>query len=456
MTSPGVGRDDLCMSIAQAISIPFTGGLPVIGQTLDYQRDVFRFYWNIYERHGEVSRSNLLFQNVYNLLGPDANERVLLNQGGIFVSKPAWEAVLEALFPGGLMLRDGGDHRMHRRLMNGAFSHEALQSYHHAMDAAIDRALSQWPSDRPVPIYALVKDLTLDIAVQVFMGETAGTVADDLKEDFVELVSASIAIVRLKLPYTLYGRGLAARKRLVRYFADRLQAKRASQDGDLFARLAQATDESGQHFSDEDVVNHMVFLMMAAHDTTTSTLASVARVLAENPTWQDRLREELQALPAPLRFADLAHMPLADQVMKEALRMYAPLASIPRFATEAFEFKGHEIPAQSLVALSPLISHYQSDIWRNPFQFDPERFAPHRAEDRAHRFAWIPFGGGVHKCIGMHFAENQIKLILHHLLRSFSWRLSPDAGKQVKWIPICHPGDGLPVQLTPVRACTAE
>ena len=99
------------------------------------------------------------------------------------------------------------------------------------------------------------------------------------------------------------------------------------------------------------------------------------------------------------------------------------------------------------MAISPLVSHYQRDIWSDPFTFDPERFAPHRAEDRRHRFAWIPFGGGVHKCIGMHFAENQVKLLMHHLLRRFEWQLATPAAADVNWIPICHPKDGLPVIL---------
>ncbi|HET8869081.1 MAG TPA: cytochrome P450 [Aquabacterium sp.] len=435
------------MAIAHTPPIPFTGGLPLIGQTFEYQRSAFDFYWRIYRRHGEVSRSTLLFRPVYNLLGPDANEKVLLNQAGIFSSKVAWEELLHALFPGGLMLRDGADHRMHRRLMQGAFSHESLQSYHVSMDAAIDRTLDHWPVGQPVLFLDLVKALTLDIATQVFMGEAPGAVANDLKQDFVDMVQASVAIVRLNWPFLSYGKGIAGRQRLIRYFADRVPNKRASQDSDLFARLAQAKDETGQHFSDEDVVNHMIFMMMAAHDTTTSTLSSVARVLAEHPEWQSRLREEMRALPGPLSFADLARMPLADQVMREALRMYSPVPTLPRFATESFEFKGQVIPARSLVALSPLVSHYLPDIWTDPMRFDPERFAPHRAEDRRHRFAWIPFGGGVHKCIGMHFAENQVKLILHHLLRRFEWRLAKNAPGEVKWIPICHPGDALPVVL---------
>lgn len=437
----------VAMAIATPLITPFTGGWPLVGQTFEYRRDAFRFYWQVYRQHGEVSRSSLLFRRVYNLLGPDANEYVLLNQGGNFKSQPAWEELLQALFPGGLMLRDGAEHKMHRRLMQGAFSHESLRTYHTMMDARMVATLDQWPTDRPVPFLELIKQLTLDVATQVFMGEQSGLVAADLQEDFVRMVDASVAILRVNAPGVKYGRGLAARQRMVRYFQDRVSAKRQSGQTDLFARLAQATDEAGQHFSDEEVVNHMIFMVMAAHDTTTSTLTSVIRCLAEHPQWQHALREEAIANPAPLSFDALSGLTLADQVMKEALRLYPPVATLPRLASEPFEFKGHLIPGQSLVAVSPLISHYLPEIWSSPERFDPERFAPHRAEDRRHRFAWVPFGAGVHKCIGMHFADNQIKLVLHHLLNRFEWRLATPSTARIDWIPICHPVDGLPVIL---------
>lgn len=435
------------MAIANTLTTPFTGGWPLIGQTFSYRRDAYDFYWRVYRQYGEVSRSSLLFRQVYNLLGPDANELVLLNQGGNFKSQPAWEELLQALFPGGLMLRDGAEHKMHRRLMQGAFSHESLRGYHTMMDARIATTLDQWPIERPVPFLALIKQLTLDVATQVFMGEQSGLVAADLQDDFVSMVDASVAIVRLNLPGLPYGQGLAARRRMVRYFQERVAAKRRSAETDLFARLAQAKDETGQHFSDEEVVNHMIFMMMAAHDTTTSTLTSVIRCLAENPHWQRSLREEALAAAQPLSFDGLSGLTLTDLVMKEALRMYPPVPTLPRLASEPFEFKGHLIPGQSLVALSPLISHYLPDIWTEPAKFDPERFAPNRAEDRRHRFAWVPFGGGVHKCIGMHFADNQIKLVLHHLLTRFEWQLAAPQASRVDWIPICHPVDGLPVIL---------
>ena len=86
-------------------------------------------------------------------------------------------------------------------------------------------------------------------------------------------------------------------------------------------------------------------------------------------------------------------------------------------------------------------------LWSDPYRFDPERFSPARQEDRRHAFAWTPFGGGAHMCIGQHFASLQVKAIMHRLLLSYRWSTSPGYTMPVQWVPIAKPGDGLPVTL---------
>jgi cytochrome P450 len=89
------------------------------------------------------------------------------------------------------------------------------------------------------------------------------------------------------------------------------------------------------------------------------------------------------------------------------------------------------------------------EYWPEPERFDPERFAGHRREDRVHRFAWSPFGGGVHKCIGLHFAGLQVKAVLHQLLRRFRWSTAPGYQAPMDYTALPYPKDGLPVRLSP-------
>jgi cytochrome P450 len=99
------------------------------------------------------------------------------------------------------------------------------------------------------------------------------------------------------------------------------------------------------------------------------------------------------------------------------------------------------------LVVDPWFNHFMPEYWPDPYRFDPERFAEPRREDRSHRFAWMPFGGGVHKCIGMHFGTFEVKILLHRLLRRYRWELSP--GTCTRWditsLPV--PADGLPVQV---------
>ncbi|MDX1649323.1 MAG: cytochrome P450, partial [Myxococcota bacterium] len=132
------------------------------------------------------------------------------------------------------------------------------------------------------------------------------------------------------------------------------------------------------------------------------------------------------------------------------MRRYPPLPVIPRMATADFEWAGYEIPAGSMVVVSPIHTHHMPEWWSDPFRFDPERFAPERAEDARHGHAWVPFGGGPHHCLGFRFAELQIKAILHQMVRRFRWSVAPGYTMPVQQAPISKPMDGLPLRVDPL------
>ena len=227
-----------------------------------------------------------------------------------------------------------------------------------------------------------------------------------------------------------------------------LAARRAGHGGDMFSRLVRAKSEEGAVLSDADIVDHMVFLMMAAHDTTTSTLTSMTYELAKHPEWQERVREESRALgTAEVGFEDLDKLASLTWVIKETIRRYPPLPVIPRVATRAFDWAGYRVPANAMVVISPIHTHHMAEWWNEPTRFDPERFAPARAEDQRHTHAWIPFGGGPHLCLGMHFADLQIKSIMHQLLLRYRWSVPAGYAMPVQQAPISKPLDGLPIDL---------
>ena len=214
----------------------------------------------------------------------------------------------------------------------------------------------------------------------------------------------------------------------------------------MFGLLARAEGEEGTLFSDDDILDHMVFMMMAAHDTTTSTLSSMLYELGRHPEWQERCRDEIDVIESEHpTVEDLDRLTVTRAVMRETLRRYPPLPVIPRMADEAFEFRGYRVPARTIVVIHPILTHHMPEYWTDPMSFDPERFLEPRSEHKKHPFHWVPFSGGVHLCLGMHFAEMQVKAILVALLRRHRWRVKPGYEMPFTRVPISKPTDGLPL-----------
>jgi cytochrome P450 len=298
-----------------------------------------------------------------------------------------------------------------------------------------------------------MKQLTLDLAATSFLGTGIGPEVGEVTRAFVDMVAASVAVIRKPWPGTQMARGVKGRARIVAYFSEQIPIRRAKGGEDLFSHLCQATHEDGALLSTQDIVDHMSFLMMAAHDTLTSSLTSFVAALAAHPEWQQKLRDEVTALGVradeAVTFDQLAAMPLNEMAFKEAMRLRPPVPSIPRRAMRDFSFKGYDIPAGTLVGINPLFSHHMPEIWPDPDTFDPMRFTD-EAQRARHRFAWVPFGGGAHMCLGLHFAYMQAKCFARHFLGNLTVSLEPGYTPQWQMWPIPKPKDGLRVTLKPV------
>jgi cytochrome P450 len=190
---------------------------------------------------------------------------------------------------------------------------------------------------------------------------------------------------------------------------------------------------------------------MAAHDTTTITMTTMAYYLAKHPEWQDRCRNESAAIGSPtLGYGDLDRVRSLDLVMRECTRLVTAVPGLMRKTVKDTEILGYRIPADTFVSVNVHGTHQLAEYWPAPDTFDPERFAEHRREDKVHRAAWLPFGTGVHKCIGMHFGTMQVKAAMHQLLLRYRWTVPPDYRMPIDWTSLPRPKDGLPVHLTRV------
>lgn len=425
-------------------------GWPLVGHTLAFIfQDPLVILRTRYQRYGAVYWNRLFGMKMVSLLGPDANELLFKNSGKLFSNKGGWEFFIGRFFHRGIMLMDFEEHKWHRKIMQQAFKPDLLRGYIARMGDGIEQGLSRWQPGQNVKMLPAIKQLTLDLATEVFMGYHLGAEAGQINRAFVDTVRGGTAVLRFPVPGLRWSRGLAGRRRLEQFFRAEIVNKREQPGADFFSQLCQARTEEGDAFSDDDVVNHMIFLMMAAHDTTTITLCNMLYWLARYPAWQQRLREQSAQLgKTHLSYEDMEHLTDATLVMKEALRLCPPVPSLPRKTLHDSEFLGHFLPAGTLVHVSPWFTHYMPEYWHDPMRFDPERFAPDRREDKVHPYAWVPFGGGAHKCIGLHFAELQVKAVLHQLLQHYALSVAPDYVMPQDTTSLPVPADGLPVTLT--------
>jgi cytochrome P450 len=418
--------------------IPGKMGLPFVGIVPEALLDPLAFAERMFERHGPVykfyGRGNWNVQ----LIGAEANELVLFDKTGSFSAYGGWGPLVAPFFPGALLVKDGQDHRESRRILGEAFRQDKLGGYRAIFADDIDRAVTSWEAGT-VDVYEEVKKLTLSIAASTFLGMSLEQGGANAVRLYSHMMGALLAVVRSPWLSPVAARGFLSKSRLEGLMKGLIRQKRVSLGDDIFSRVCQLRDDQGRHLPDEEIIDSIIFLLAAAHDTLASAFTSVAVFLATEPQWADWLREELDEVrfdnPAD---AATAPLPRQDMFFKEAIRLNAPAPIVWRRTVREVEIYGYRIPAGTITGVNPLLTHRIATLWEDPRTFNPLRFTA-EAEAARHKFAFAPFGGGIHKCLGLHFSMQQARIFMTRLLRCKSIEI--DAPRGISWYnwPNCRP-----------------
>ncbi|GAJ84715.1 putative cytochrome P450 [Nocardia brasiliensis NBRC 14402] len=408
-----------------------------------------------YRKYGPVSMNTSLGVDRVLVAGPEALDEVLGRRRRDFGQ--GWDYFIGPFFRRGLLLLEFDEHKFHRRIMQQAFTRDRLAAHLAALTPVVRTSVERWvpqgaDAERTVRLYPTFKELTLDIAGEMFMAADVGPQRRELVDAFLDCTHAALALIRHPVPGGNWRAGLRGRRVLEDYFRAMLPDKRRTETSDLFSGLCHARSEDGGVFGDADVVNHMIFLIMAAHDTTTTAATAVTYYLGKHPDWQQRVRAEVLALDAETdgaapTIADLEGLRDLDLVLKESLRLMPPVPGLCRRAVRDTEILGHYIPAGTQVDLAYQVNHLLDELWTEPELFDPERFDEQRHEDKSHRLAFLPFGAGAHKCIGMHFGTFEVKTVIAALVRAYTWQIPDDYRMPWGFTTIPFPRDGAPITL---------
>src|SRR6184192_1248451 len=358
-----------------------------------------------------------------------------------------------------LLLLDGPRHLRERRLMLPSFHGERMQAYGRAMREITDRSIDAWPVGRPFPIHERMQAITLDVILRTVFGLDEGALLDRLRERLRRLmafVSGTLGILLLMPwlqrdlgPFSPGGRFV----RLAREVDDLLFAEltRRRAEGvagrdDILSMLIAARDEDGQPMTDQELRDEMLTLLLAGHETTATSLAWVFHRVLERPDVLEKLRTEVRdaAGDGPLELRHVAELEYLDATIKETARLTPILPIVARRLEEPTSIGGHELPAGAVAVPCIYLAHHRPDVWPDAERFEPERFLGRRPTP----YEFLPFGGGVRRCLGMAFATYEMKVVLAETLLRAELRAAP--GKNVRLVRrgiTFAPSAGMPVVL---------
>ena len=415
---------------------PGPSELPLVGQAFRLRFGLIPLLQEV-ATYGDVSTVAVNPILIYLVNHPELNRQVLVTEhqktgrGATAFETVRW------MMGDGLVASTGAFHLKQRRMIQPRFHRRYIDHYAGAMTEIASRKARQWEDGARVDMEQEMRELTLQIVAKALFDLETQDVVRRVGESFAE--SDRYMYIRLtqppflrrflhRLPIPSTRRFKAARAYLDEFIYGLIKERRESgaQGDDLLCMLLQVRyeDDEGEEdggMSDELVRDEAVSLYIAGHDTTATTLAYAFHLLSRNPEVEKRFHAELDDVlgDRDATLDDLPNLPLLDQIVTETLRLYPPFWALGRMVYEPIKLGGHHVPAGVAVMVAPLITHRDPRWYEDPLEFRPERWTD-EFRSQLPRFAYFPFGGGPHQCIGEGFAWMEAKIALATLCRR--WR----------------------------------
>ncbi|XP_038649385.1 cytochrome P450 26B1-like [Scyliorhinus canicula] len=438
---------------------PGSMGLPIVGETFHWFLQGSNFHASRRRQHGNVFKTHLLGRPVVRVTGAEHLRRLLLEEHNLVGAN--WPQSAQVILgPTSLANSIGDIHHHKRKVYAKMFSHSALESYIPRIKQVVAETVRDWCArEGPVMVYSESKKLTFRIAVSVLLGSLPSK--EELTNLFTvfEQLTQNLFSLPLDVPGSGYRKGVQARDKLHGYFEkpieDMLQS--SPEYSTALGILIKSSQEQGMKIGMQELKEAMVELMFAAYATTASACTSLILQLMKNPAVLAKLRMDLQTngvWPESTtgenvsRLSDVTHLQYLDGVVKEVLRLLPPVSGGYRVALQTFELGGFQIPKGWSVMYSIQDTHDTAPIFQHPEIFNPDRFAEDQMKGKDARFQYLPFGGGVRRCLGKELAKLTLKILAIELATISHWELATKTFPKMLMVPVVHPADGLKVQFS--------
>jgi cytochrome P450 len=371
-------------------------------------------------RYGDMFTLRIAHEGTWVFLAdPDAVKQVFTGDPRVLHAGEANVVLLPMLGHHSVLLLDEAAHMSQRKLMLPSFHGERMRGYERTMAEVAAAEIESWPAGEPYAVRPAMQRITLEVIMRTVFG-----VQDDARRErlWATLGGAlewgsdprRMAMLAMLGPHRVERAAMFQRVRrpadelIYEEIRERRSAPDLAERDDVLSLLLQARHEDGSPMTDEELRDELMTLLVAGHETTASSLAWAVERLVRNPRVLERLRDELAS-------GDDEYV---DAVCKETLRLRPILALVLRRLTEPMEIGGRLLPAGVNLAPCIYLVHRRPDVYPEPYAFRPERFI----EQPAGTYTWIPFGGGVRRCLGASFALFEMRVVLRELVSRLELR----------------------------------
>ncbi len=427
------------------VSAPGPRGNFLFGNMFDFQRDPLAFLRQVADQFGDVAHYRIANINFYQVNHPDGIQRVLQENNHNYIKGDYWD-IIRQVGGLGLFTSEGSLWLRQRRLMQPGFHRQRIAGFAEIMTGRTLQMLEGWEkaaqAGKAIDISHEFTDLTMKIITEAMFG----TRLDEETTAITEAITLLLDDMNFRFEVPFYPgfgvptlrnrRALAALKVVdsVVYGFIEKRRKSGEQKDDLLGMLMAARDEeTGQAMPDKQLRDEVVTIFVAGHETTAVLMTWLFQILAQQPEWEQRLAAETNGvlngrLPG---FGDAAAFPTLRLAIDETLRLYPPVWMTNRVAVAEDVVCGKRIPSGAIVGIPAYVIHRLPAYWPDPERFDPYRFTPENSANRP-RYAYLPFGGGPHQCIGNNFALLEAQMIYATIAQRYRLQLQSNHAQALK------------------------
>jgi cytochrome P450 len=395
--------------------LPPSPPLPRVAQTAIWSRQARRLLYACQDRYGDMFALRIAYEGTWVMLAdPAAVKQVFTGDPKVFHAGEGNQILEPVLGKSSVLVLDEKPHMSQRKLLLPPFHGTRMQGYEQTMSEIAEREIATWPTGTPYQLRPRMQAMTLEIILQTVFGLRGGERMGELRvalREFLDLTTNPQVLLPLLLIGPSRVRKFGPFRRRVdrvdeliyREIAERRRAADVEQRDDVLSMLIAARHEDGSPMRDEEMRDELLTLLVAGHETTATSLSWAIERLTRNPDKLERLRAEVLD----------GREEYLTATIQETLRLRPVISTVLRRLTEAVEIGGYELPAGITVAPSIYLVHRNPEIYPEPQRFLPERFL----DNPPGTYTWIPFGGGVRRCLGASFAQFEMAVVLKELVK---------------------------------------